>query len=119
MGVSENDSVQPANAFPQALNPELRRSIDRELDLRRLDKNGGTRPIVLWIGEKFGRILLADDRHTLRRAGAQESEGEHCIKRPAPTPMRPARNRSQTSDARFAAEPFARGVVGGILNWAF
>ena len=43
------------------------------------DVNRGPGPMVFWIGQEFRGIVLADDRHPLRGAGAQESNSQFRV----------------------------------------
>lgn len=52
--VRDEHGIQPADAFAQALQAELRRGVHREPHLRRLHVNGRPGAMVLRIGEKGG-----------------------------------------------------------------
>src|SRR5687768_13527351 len=60
-----NDGVQPPDLFAQALNTKLRCGIDDHLRFGTLDVNGRPRAVIFRIGQKLGRVFLADNGNAL------------------------------------------------------
>jgi len=74
MRVREDDRVQPPDIFAQHLEAKFRRRVHDQFDLFRGHVDGGAGAVVFRVGQKFRRVLLADDRHALRSARAEEDE---------------------------------------------
>jgi hypothetical protein len=74
--VRDQHGIEPTDALAQALDAELRRGVHDQPRMRRLDVDGGPGAVVLRVGEEGGGVFLADDRHAIRGAGAEEDELE-------------------------------------------
>ena len=77
--VGEDHGVEPAQVFTQALDAEFRRGVHDQFDLVRGDINRRPRAMVLGIGEKSRRVILADDGHALRGAGTQKNKAQSHV----------------------------------------
>jgi hypothetical protein len=66
--MGKKDRIEPVDLLTQTLEPEFRWRIDRQPGLVTGDVNRRPSPMVSWIRQKFRRIVLANDRHSLRSA---------------------------------------------------
>ncbi len=74
--VGDEHGVEARDALAEALQAELRRGVHNEPRVWRLDVDGRPGAVVLRVGEEGGGVFLADDRHAVGGASAEESELE-------------------------------------------
>ena len=74
----EDYRVDATNVLAQALRTEVRSGIDDEGDLRSLDVNRRTAPVVAGIGGMADGTIATDDGHALRCARPEKCDREVC-----------------------------------------
>lgn len=76
VGMSEQGRIQTGDPFPEALDTEIGRSIDDEVEIRGLHQKGGPGPVVARVGRPADLAIAPDDRDTVGGPGSEKGEIE-------------------------------------------
>ena len=108
--VGDEHGVEARDALAEALQAELRRGVHDQPRVRRLDVDGGPGAVVLRVGEEGSGVFLADDRHAVGGASAEENEFERHRARRLPAAG------GQVKDGRTCSPRFWETLTAGAAH---
>lgn len=76
MGMGEQGRIQTGDPFPKALDTEIGRGIDDEVEIWGLHQQGGPGPVVARVGRPADRAIAPDDRDAVGGPGSKKGEIE-------------------------------------------